>query len=129
LGEKAKLEYSVIVENHAMNPSTINYPNFKSTSIDATESFIPHTVGGSVKNPFVIPGIKKVSIDSQLNPIYTFDTFVEGDCNRLARAAGYAIAQKPGGTAFNPLVLFGRIGLGKTHLLHAIGNYIKQINP
>jgi chromosomal replication initiator protein len=129
LGEKAKLEYSVIVENHAMNPSTINYPNFKSTSIDATESFIPHTVGGSVKNPFVIPGIKKVSIDSQLNPIYTFDTFVEGDCNRLARAAGYAIAQKPGGTAFNPLVLYGRIGLGKTHLLHAIGNYIKQINP
>jgi chromosomal replication initiator protein len=129
IGAKAKLEYSIIVENNPNNPSTINYPNFKSHNVDATESFMPQTIGGPIKNPFVIPGIKKVSIDSQLNPIYTFDSFVEGDCNRLARAAGYAIAQKPGGTAFNPLVLYGRTGMGKTHLIHAIGNFIKQVNP
>ena len=61
-----------------------------------------------------------------LNPRYTFDNFVEGDCNKLARNAGLAIAQKPGGTAFNPLMVFGGCGLGKTHLTHAIGNLIKQ---
>ena len=56
---------------------------------------------GSIRNPFIIPGLKKVSVESQLNPNYCFDNFVEGDCNRLARSAGYAVAQKPGGTAFN----------------------------
>lgn len=75
-----------------------------------------------IKNPFVIPGIKKLKIDPQLNPSYTFDSFIEGDCNRLARSAGQAVAKKPGGTAFNPLVIFGDVGLGKTHLAHAIGN-------
>ncbi|MCB0522109.1 MAG: chromosomal replication initiator protein DnaA [Saprospiraceae bacterium] len=78
----------------------------------------------SIKNPFVIPGIKKLKIDPQLNPSYTFDSFIEGDCNRLARSAGYAVAKKPGGTAFNPLVIFGDVGLGKTHLAHAVGNEV-----
>jgi len=69
-----------------------------------------------------------VNIDSQLNPNYTFDTFIEGDCNRLARSAGFAVANKPGGTSFNPLMLFSNVGLGKTHLAHAIGNLIKVNN-
>ena len=47
---------------------------------------------GSIKNPFIIPGIKKVTIDPQLNPSYTFENFIEGDCNRLARSAGHAVA-------------------------------------
>ncbi len=64
-----------------------------------------------------------------MNPIYTFDTFIEGDCNRLARSAGFAVAQKPGGTSFNPLVIYSPLGLGKTHLAHAIGNQIKQLYP
>ena len=90
---------------------------------------MPITVGNQIRNPFVIPGIKKVSIDSQLNPIFTFENFIEGDCNRLSRAAGYAVAKKPGGTAFNPLFLYGGTGVGKSHLLQAIGNQIKQITP
>jgi chromosomal replication initiator protein len=77
-----------------------------------------------IKNPFVIPGIRKVKIDSFLNTNYRFDNFIEGDCNRLARSAGLAVAKKPGGTAFNPLFLFGNVGLGKTHLAQAIGNDI-----
>lgn len=80
---------------------------------------------GPVANPFVIPGIQKVQVDSRLNPNYTFDRFIEGDCNRLARSASLAIAQHPGGTSFNPFLLYGGVGLGKTHLIQAIGNYIE----
>lgn len=82
----------------------------------------------SIKNPFVIPGIRKLKVDPQLNPTYTFDSFIEGDCNRLARSAGLAVAKKPGKTAFNPLVIFGDVGLGKTHLAHAIGNEVQKLH-
>ncbi len=60
-----------------------------------------------------------------LNRAYTFDNFIEGDCNRLARSAGMAVARRPGVTSFNPLMLYGGVGLGKTHLVQAIGNYIQ----
>ena len=58
-----------------------------------------------IKNPFVIPGLQKLKIDSQLNPQYTFDNFIEGDCNKLARSAGLNIAENQGKTAFNPLFI------------------------
>jgi chromosomal replication initiator protein len=77
----------------------------------------------------VIPGLKKLNIDSNLNPSWSFENFIEGDCNRLARSAGYAVANKPGGTAFNPLLLYGGCGLGKTHLAHAIGIEVKNQHP
>jgi len=128
LGDKAKLEYRILLDRNDKN-SAVNYPNTKSGSNETNETFMPITVGNQIRNPFVIPGIKKVTIDSQLNPVYTFDSFVEGDCNRLARAAGFAVAKKPGGTAFNPLFLYGGTGIGKSHLLQAIGNQIKQITP
>jgi len=60
---------------------------------------------------------------------YNFDNFLEGDSNRLARSAGLAVANKPGGTSFNPLLIFGGVGLGKTHLAHAIGVEIKDKYP
>jgi chromosomal replication initiator protein len=82
-----------------------------------------------LKNPFVIPGIRNIKIESQLNPNYSFDNFLEGDSNRLARSAGMAVANKPGGTSFNPLLVFGGVGLGKTHLAHAIGVEIKDKYP
>lgn len=77
-----------------------------------------------IENPFIIPGIKSQKPDHQLNAKYRFDNFVEGDCNRLARTAGMAIADRPGKTAFNPLFIFGEVGLGKTHLAQAIGNEV-----
>jgi chromosomal replication initiator protein len=89
---------------------------------------LPMNLGGAIKNPFIIPGLRKVNIDSNLNPNYTFENFIEGDCNRLARSAGFAVASKPGGTAFNPLMIFGGVGLGKSHLAQAIGNQIKINN-
>jgi chromosomal replication initiator protein len=82
-----------------------------------------------LKNPFVIPGIRNLEIESQLNPNYSFDNFLEGDSNRLARSAGLAVSNKPGGTSFNPLLIYGGVGLGKTHLAHAIGVEIKEKYP
>ncbi len=76
-----------------------------------------------VQNPFAIPGIQEKEIDSQLNESYTFERFIEGDCNQLARSAAQAIAQEPGGTNFNPYLVYGGVGLGKTHLIQAVGNY------
>jgi chromosomal replication initiator protein len=66
------------------------------------------------------------SIRNNLNPRYTFDNFIKGDCNQLARAAALAVANNPGGTSFNPLVLYGGTGLGKTHLVHALGNHAAE---
>ena len=82
-----------------------------------------------LKNPFVITGIREITVDPQLNLHQNFDNFVEGASNRLARSAGMAVANKPGGTAFNPLFIFGGVGLGKTHLAHAIGVDIKEKYP
>jgi chromosomal replication initiator protein len=93
---------------------------------------IPRGAGGvpsGISNPFVIPGVKSSEIDSRLNPNYTFERFIEGDCNRLARSASLAIAQNPGGTNYNPFLVYGGVGLGKTHLMQAIGNHLKEKHP
>ena len=67
-------------------------------------------------------------VDSRLNRTFTFDTFVEGKSNQLARAAAMQVGNNPG-SAYNPLFIYGGVGLGKTHLMHAIGNVIVQRNP
>lgn len=116
LGDKGRLEYQILMSNGRKKAKE---------AIKKNESYAPGMIDiQNVKNPFVIPGIKKLKIDPQLNPSYTFDTYIEGDCNRLARSAGLAIAKKPGTTSFNPLVIFGDVGLGKTHLAQAIGNEV-----
>ncbi len=79
--------------------------------------------------PFVFPGIKRVTINSRLNPSYCFGNLVEGDCNKMGVSAGESIAQAPGKTPFNPLFLFGGPGLGKTHIAQAIGIDIKKNFP
>lgn len=83
----------------------------------------------TLRNPFdAVKTMDRNIVPSQLNTTYTFDNYVEGDCNRLARSAGLAVANKPGTTAFNPLMVYGGVGLGKTHLVQAIGNHIKATN-
>jgi chromosomal replication initiator protein len=131
LGVGARLEYNIIVENgtSTSNPYIVNIPGSTSSRSELQQTATQGiNLNPGIRNPFIIPGIKKVNIDSNLNPNCTFDNFIEGDCNRLARSAGLAVANKPGGTSFNPLMVFSETGLGKTHLVHAIGNMIKQSN-
>lgn len=132
LGEDAKLVYSIVMENTYgnANPYTVKIPSSNRGPIRNPKVNMPIELGEKgVKNPFIIPGLRKVHVESQLNPNYTFDNFVEGDCNRLARSAGFAVANKPGGTSFNPLLIYGGNGLGKTHLAHSIGIEIKDKYP
>jgi chromosomal replication initiator protein len=133
LGVGAKLEYNVVMgNNHAAEvPYTVKYPTNNNNKIQNKPMVVPMTNENkaAIKNPFIIPGIQKLQIDPQLKPENTFENFVEGECNRLARSAGYAVAQNPGGTAFNPLVIYGNSGLGKTHLAQAIGIETKERFP
>ncbi len=131
LGEEGRLEYNIVVEKSSNSkPYTTNMPSNGNGSEAKQQTIpIPVALNKDIKNPFVIPGLKKLQVDPQLNPNYCFENFIEGDCNRLARSAGFAVAAKPGGTSFNPLMLYGGVGLGKTHLAQAIGNEIKRINP
>ncbi len=132
LGEKAKLVYVIKMENTYGNkqPFTEKIPSSQRSNVSSQEVDVPlKNKSPELKNPFIIPGIRNVKIDSQLNPNYSFDNFLEGDSNRLARSAGLAVSNRPGGTSFNPLLVFGGVGLGKTHLAHAIGVEIKDKYP
>lgn len=132
LGNQAKLVYIIKMENTYGNklPFTERIPSANQSVIAHQEASLPlENKSPQLKNPFIIPGIRNVKIESQLNPNYSFDNFLEGDSNRLARNAGMAVANKPGGTSFNPLLIFGGVGLGKTHLSHAIGIAIKDKYP
>jgi chromosomal replication initiator protein len=111
------------------NPYTINIPAVNSKTKNQPVSMPIDLNSNSIKNPFILPGLKKLNVESQLNPNYSFDHLIEGDCNRLARSAGFAVSNKPGGTAFNPLLIYGGVGLGKTHLANAIGLEIKKNFP
>src|SRR4028119_1434543 len=131
LGKDAQLEYRIMVDsgNHQSKPLTMDVPAHGYKTFSNTEMDFPLVINNPVKNPFVIPGLKKMQIDPQLNPIYTFESFIEGDCNRVARRAGKTVAEKPGANSFNPLVIYGGVGLGKTHLAQAIGNEVKRGQP
>jgi chromosomal replication initiator protein len=131
LGDKGRLEYNIVVEKSSSNkPFTTNLPSSGNGAEGKNQSIpMPIALNKDIKNPFVIPGLKKLQVDPQLNPNYTFENFIEGDCNRLARSAGYAVGAKPGGTSFNPLLIYGGVGLGKTHLAQAIGNEVKKTMP
>jgi len=133
LGTEAKLEYNVVMQNNSYNnskPYTVKFPAKNSKEIKNTPVSVPLDAGeNSIKNPFVIPGLKKLDIDPRLNPENSFDNFIEGECNRLARSAGFAVSKNPGGTALNPLLVYGDSGLGKTHLAQAIGIEVKELFP
>ncbi|WP_353480594.1 chromosomal replication initiator protein DnaA [Haliscomenobacter sp.] len=140
LGDKGRLEYQILVNDSreeekrkhiAISNGSFEKAQTNSSTFSISEQlpYYNNVDTDSIKNPFVIPGIKKMRVDPQLNPNYRFDNYIEGDCNRLARSAGYAISRKPGQTSFNPLVIFGNVGLGKTHLAQAIGNEILEKFP
>lgn len=135
LGSEGRLEYSIIMDNsrNQNKPYSIKIPtsNRKATQNPLVNMPIDLNRGQSrdIPNPFIIPGLKKIKVQSQLVDTYSFDNYVEGDCNRLARSAGYAVSENPGKTSFNPLYLYSNVGLGKTHLAHAIGLQVKNNFP
>jgi len=115
IGESGKLYYFVVSEEPALTPPAQTEHETLSPTTDSTHTpFAPHV-------PFRTENLQ--SIRNNLNPRYLFDNFIKGDCNQLARAAAMAVANNPGGTSFNPLVFYGGTGLGKTHLMHALGNH------
>jgi chromosomal replication initiator protein len=128
LGTTGRLEYSVIIDsgNQRNPPLVVNYPNGNGQKRHDIQRVPGNTEDYS---PFSFKPLNPQTVNSRLNPAYTFDNFVEGDCNRLARSAGVAVAKKPGVTSFNPLMLYGGVGVGKTHLVQAIGNEIKNKLP
>jgi len=132
LGSDAKLEYNVVMDNNVFpntSPYTVKLPANDKKELSNKPLSLPFDEPKSIKNPFIIPGIQKLHVDPQLNPNNSFTNYVEGDCNRLARSAGYAVANNPGKTAFNPLFIYGASGLGKTHLAQAIGIEVKEKSP
>lgn len=149
IGKDAKLEYSVIVDNGSPRkpkPAANNSPRPARTAAAKQASYnvpsIGHGNGATVNvqpgvlppnvkpdSPFVIPVIKPPTINSQLNPTKTLDNFVSGKCNQLGISAAEAIAINPTCNQYNPVLIFGNSGLGKTHLAQAIGNAIKERHP
>ena len=114
-GQGTRLEYRVLIDS-ASGAGTMLPSNGSTQTV-------------AVVQPPVSPNMQAASLDPQLNALYTFDSFIAGEPNKLARAAGIAVSKQPGYTAFNPLFIYGGSGVGKTHLANAIGNQAKQLNP
>ena len=119
LGPEARLEYSVRIEEP---PVDLEYTPVPAAPVRVAPPPMPAP-------PMPVrhkaqPSGDAVDFQTFLNPRYTFENFIKGDSNQLARAAASAVANNPGGTSFNPLVIYGGTGLGKTHLIQAIGNHV-----
>lgn len=125
LGSEGKLEYSVIVDSGSVQnqPYMVTLPN---QNKNQSKRWGRQPTEPEMINPFKMQSLDKDARYSNLNPNYDFENYIEGDCNRLARSAGIAVAEKPGITSFNPLMIYGGVGLGKTHLVQAIGNTVSQ---
>ncbi|MBQ7532652.1 MAG: chromosomal replication initiator protein DnaA [Bacteroidales bacterium] len=132
LGPEGKLEYSIMMDNDANRPVVVKQPSVDRgiTKNPAKQIQINFdNPENSMPNPFVLPGIKKINIESNLNENYCMENFVVGECNRVAYEAGLAVAKNPGRTSFNPMFVFSPTGMGKTHICQAIGLETKKHHP
>ncbi|MFI3248376.1 MAG: chromosomal replication initiator protein DnaA [Rikenellaceae bacterium] len=126
-GEQTRIYYAVPKPNKVATTTGVTPTN--GTATGGNKQFTTQTSTADIKNPFVIPGLRKINIDPNLNANYTFANYVEGECNKLSRSAGLAVAANPGNNPFNPLYIYGNSGLGKTHLVQAIGHEIREQHP
>ncbi|KFC20269.1 chromosomal replication initiator protein DnaA [Chryseobacterium sp. FH1] len=129
IGKGVKLWYSVM-ENKPSGkekPITMNVKGI-STQQPKIQEARPVLKDNNV-NAFAVPGIKKITIDSNLKADQSFDNFIEGESNKFASTVARSIAKRPGSTAFNPLFVYGGYGVGKTHLAQAIGLEVKASFP
>ncbi len=123
IGADTVLQYRVLVEN-----TTNTVVDYRDNARVSTDKYPLRKMGtGKIPNPF--DKVVDNDFDSQLNSKYTFDNYLEGESNKLARTVGDTISKNPGKTAFNPFFIHGTSGIGKTHLCHAIGNRIKEVHP
>lgn len=136
LGETFKLEYLIEVnKNENSNKrDVLKLPAQDKPDLSTQEIKYPIEFSGkNIFNPFLIPGIKKINIDPQLIPSYCFENFVEGECNRFAKATALAYANSVDKSSLNnplnPLFIYSGNGLGKTHLCQAIGLEVKKKFP
>jgi chromosomal replication initiator protein len=127
LGEQAQLVY------HAAGDESSEAPEERVITLPARNQQQPpqqQNGPGGTPQPFSVSmGQPTRPVSAQLNPRFNFSNFITGECNQLAYAAAKAVADKPGGTRFNPLVIYGGVGLGKTHLVQAIGHQILENHP
>lgn len=119
-GAGTRLEYRVLIDSHSGAGSTIPSQGV----LTETKPVAAQQIRTPYDAQVVMP-----DLDPQLNPTYTFQSFTQGECNKLARTAGVTIAAEPGKTIFNPLFIYGGSGVGKTHLVNAIGNEVKRLYP
>lgn len=110
-GQGTRLEYRVLVD-----------------STSGAGTTLPSSGAPATARPIQQPAVSNNDLPS-LNELYTFDSFVAGEPNKLARTAGLAISKQPGYTAFNPLFIYGGSGVGKTHLACAIGHQVQALHP
>lgn len=124
IGPEARLMYSIVMDKSQVQPVTIELPH-QNAAPPADAQPQPAVNPGDIaaRNLFLN---NRARFETNLNPKYTFATLIRGDCNSLAFAAAKSIAQNPGQNAFNPLVIYGGVGLGKTHMMQAIGNAVRE---
>ena len=125
LGADAKLEYSIPPSGKNCVGTRLSGEN----KVRVPDNQLVKQPIEPIRDPFILPGLKPMNISPQLKAEYSFNNFIEGECNRLARSAGLAVADKPGKTPYNPLFIYGNSGLGKTHLAQAIGIRVKEQYP
>lgn len=121
-GEDTKLMYSVITDKE--NDIKTEYQ-----SVNHTTTGYKELTGVGNQTPTMLDAPQVQDLDSMLNPLYNFDTFIEGVSNKLPRTAAETVAGNPGHTTFNPLFIYGESGVGKTHLANAIGVRVKELFP